>query len=96
MNPYTLSDLSDAVLLRDLPEIIARERSATATLVAYLAEVEARRLYVPAGYSSMSAYCVGELHLCEQAAYKRLQAARVARRRFASRSLAPRRTALPR
>jgi hypothetical protein len=48
-------------------------------LLAHIAEVDARKLYVPAGYSSMHAYCVNELHLSEDAAYKRIQAARVAR-----------------
>jgi hypothetical protein len=44
------------------------------------AEVDARRLYVPAGYPSMFEYCVAELRLSEDAAYKRIQAARAARR----------------
>ena len=51
----------------------------TAALLAHIAEVDARRLYVPAGYPSMHAYCVEELRLSEDAAYKRIQAARAAR-----------------
>ncbi|MEK7317316.1 MAG: HNH endonuclease signature motif containing protein, partial [Candidatus Eisenbacteria bacterium] len=54
------------------------ERVTTATLLAHIAEVDARRLYVPAGYTSMHAYCVEELRLSEDAAYKRIQAARAA------------------
>jgi len=49
-------------------------------LLADLAEVDARKLYLPAGYPSMFAYCLGELRLCEQAALKRIQAARAGRR----------------
>jgi len=41
--------------------------------------LNAPRLYVPAGYPSMHAYCVDALHLSEDAAYKRIQAARAAR-----------------
>jgi hypothetical protein len=38
-----------------------------------------RRLFVPAGFSSMRDYCVGVLRLSEDAAYKRIHAARAAR-----------------
>ena len=51
----------------------------TAVMLAHIAEVDARRLYLPAAYPSMFAYCVGELRLCEQAAFKRIRAARTAR-----------------
>jgi hypothetical protein len=79
MRAYTLTHLSDAVLLRDLAALVARDRLTTATLLAHIAEVDTRRLYVPAGYPSMHAYCVDELRLSEDAAYKRIQAARAAR-----------------
>lgn len=79
MREYELTDVSDAALLRDLAALITQERMTTATLLAHLAEVDSRRLYVPAGYSSMHAYCVGELRLSEDAAYKRIQAARAGR-----------------
>ena len=58
----------------------AGERTHTAEHLADIAEVDERRLYVPAGYSSMHAYCVGELHLTEDAAYKRIQVARAGRK----------------
>ena len=79
MDPYALSHLSDGALLQGLTALVARERTTTATLLAHLAEVDSRRLYLPATYPSMYAYCVGELGLSEDAAYKRIQAARVAR-----------------
>ncbi|HEY3215819.1 MAG TPA: HNH endonuclease, partial [Candidatus Eisenbacteria bacterium] len=59
---------------------MAQDRATTAALLAHLAEVDARKLYLPAAYPSMYAYCVGELGLCEQAAFKRILAARTARR----------------
>jgi hypothetical protein len=49
-------------------------------LLAHLAEFDARRLYLPTAYPSMFAYCVHELRLSEDAASKRILAARVARR----------------
>jgi 5-methylcytosine-specific restriction endonuclease McrA len=80
MRARTLSRLSDAVLLRELAALVARDRVTTAALLAHLAEVDARRLYLPAAHPSMHAYCVRELHMSEDAAYKRIQAARAARR----------------
>ena len=79
MRAYSLSHLSDPELLRGLASLLAQDRVTTATLLAHLAEVDARRLYLPAAYPSMYAYCVHELHLSEDAACKRIQAARVAR-----------------
>src|SRR5690349_718378 len=80
MHLYSRSHVSDRDLLLSLASTLAHDRAATATLLADLAEVDARRLYLPAGYPSMFAYCVHELHLSEDSAYKRITAARVARR----------------
>ncbi len=79
MCKYSLSHLSDRALLRDLAALVAQDRATTARLLAHIAECDARRLYLPAAYPSMFAYCVHELRLSEDAAYKRIQAARVAR-----------------
>jgi hypothetical protein len=79
MREFELNHLSNAALLSGLAALITQERMTTAALLAHLAEVDARRLYVPAGFSSMHAYCVGELRLSEDAAYKRIQAARACR-----------------
>ena len=79
VSTYSLSHLSDHVLLRDLTALVARDRTITAALLAHMAEVDARRLYLPAGYPSMSAYCVKEFGMSEDAAYKRIGAARTAR-----------------
>jgi len=79
MRTYSLSHVSDRELLHDLASLVARDRATTAALLAHLAEVDARRLYLPAAYASMYAYCVHELHLSEDAACKRITVARVAR-----------------
>jgi len=80
MHTYALSHLKDAVLLRDLDALVSRERGALAAVIAHLAEVDARRLYLPAGYPSMYEYCLRKLGWSEQAALKRVRAARAARR----------------
>jgi len=79
MREYTLVHLRDEVLLLNLAALLAQDRVTTATLLAHIAEVDARRLYAPAGYASMHAYCVEELRLSEDAAFKRIRAARAAR-----------------
>ena len=79
MQSYSLTHVQDDVLLRELTALIVRDRLTTAMLLAHIAEVDARKLFAPAGYPSMHAYCVEELRLSEDAAYKRIQAARSAR-----------------
>ncbi len=80
MSTYRLTHLDDATLLSGLTALVSRDRAKTAELLAHIAEVDSRRLYAPAGYSSMFAYCLGELRLSEDATAKRIQAARAARR----------------
>jgi hypothetical protein len=80
MRSYSLKHLTDSVLLQELTNLVTRDRSITAQILAHIAEVDARRLYLPAAYPSMHAYCVAELALSDDAAYKRIQAARAARR----------------
>jgi hypothetical protein len=76
---YSLSHLSDQALLRDLATLVARDRATTAEMLAHIAEVDSRKLYLPAAHPSMFSYCVHELHLSEDAAFNRIQAARAAR-----------------
>lgn len=80
MDRYTLSHLSDASLLTNLSALVARDRLTTAEMLAHIAEVDSRRLYQHAPQPSMYAYCVSVLKFSEDAAYKRITAARVARR----------------
>ena len=55
-------------------------RLVTADLLALLGELDARRLYLGEGCSSLFTYCTQVLHLSEHAAYHRIEAARAARR----------------
>jgi hypothetical protein len=72
--------LSDHELLQHVKRLAANERHATAQLVAHLAEMDARRLYLGEGCSSLFTYCTQVLHLSEHAAYGRIEAARAARK----------------
>jgi len=72
--------LSDQELLGRVREAVTDERRATAGLIALLAEVDARRLYLGEGCSSLFTYCTQVLHLSEHAAYNRIETARAARR----------------
>jgi hypothetical protein len=74
------SSLSDDELLDEVTRLAGCERAATAQLVAHLAELDARRLYLGAGYSSLFMYCRGVLRLSEHGSYNRIEAARTARR----------------
>ena len=55
--------MSDQALLAAARTAAMRERSATARLIALLMEVDARRLYLGEGYSSLFTYCTRELQL---------------------------------
>lgn len=46
-DPYSLSHLSDADLLRRMAELVAAESAAEAALIAHFAEVDARQLHLP-------------------------------------------------
>jgi len=74
------SHLSDAHLVAALHSLARDEREATAQLVAHLAEMDARRLFLRAGFSSLFVYCTTALCLSEDAAYNRIEVARTVRR----------------
>jgi len=72
--------LTDEELLAEVPRLAACERLATADLIARLAELDARTLYAAEGCSSLFAYCTKRLHLLEDAAWSRVEAARAVQR----------------
>lgn len=75
----SFDDLPDQQLLEETQRLATRERESTALLVAALAELDARRLYLAQGYSSLFAYCTRRLHFSEHSALNRIEAARAAR-----------------
>jgi hypothetical protein len=79
-NNVSLAHLSDDQLLVRVKELVREERAATAGLLVHLAEMEERQLHCREGCSSLFSYCVEVLHLSEPAAYRRVKAARLAKR----------------
>jgi hypothetical protein len=79
MKRYSFAHLAGPKVLLEYDAVESRENGETATAIALLGEIEARKLYVPAGYSSMFAYCLGARHMSEDRANKRLRVARAAR-----------------
>ena len=51
MKSYALGHLPDHVLLRDLAAIVTHDRATLAELLAHIAEVDTRKLYLPAACS---------------------------------------------
>ena len=80
MDSESLQELTDSELLARVKRLVRSERQATAALVAHLAEIENRKLYLEEGCGSLFSYCTQVLHLSEHAAYNRIEAARAARR----------------
>ena len=80
MKMRSRSQLSNQALLDGLATRLAHDCTNTTEILADLAETDARRLYLPSGYDSMFSFCVGQFHMSEDVAYKRIKAARAARR----------------
>jgi 5-methylcytosine-specific restriction endonuclease McrA len=79
MHRYSMSHLPPRVLVANVKKTVATRSQSMAVLLAELGEIDARKLYVAEGYSSMLAFCIEELGMEREAAEKRLRAARVAR-----------------
>jgi 5-methylcytosine-specific restriction endonuclease McrA len=77
---YRVDRLSDDELLMRTGELVARGKRVEAELVAHIAEVDARRLYLAKAFPSMFAYATARLGLSESEAYLRITAGRASRR----------------
>ena len=75
-----LRALSDGELISSLNGSLRASRRSVAEVVAHLGEVEERRLHWISGYSSMFDYCSSRLGMSADEAYRRIEAARLARR----------------
>src|SRR5260221_8296291 len=73
------SRLTDSDLIAQVAQLARGERAATVALIVHLGEFDARRLFAAFGFSSTYKYCVEVLRLSEDAAFNRIQAARMAR-----------------
>ncbi len=70
--------LSDKHLLKETKKLVIAEKKLTAQVIEHLQEVESRKLYSDLKYGSLFQYCVQELGYSEDAAYRRINAMRVA------------------
>lgn len=75
-----LTDLSDDALITSLEGIHGAGNGLLARMILHLMEVEERRLHLKAAYPSMFDFCTRRLGMGEGAAFRRLSAARLARR----------------
>src|SRR5258708_24159485 len=77
---YRLGGLGNEELLAGLARLVQRERDLLSDLLAHLAELDERRLFLALGFSSLFAYCTEALGLCRSSAGRRIAAARVCRK----------------
>ncbi len=74
-----LESLPNAELLRALCQLVTKDRSVEAEILAHLGEVDARQLYLAEGCPSMFRFCTDVLHFSEATAFHRIRADRVCR-----------------
>jgi hypothetical protein len=72
--------LGNEALLLEVERLVRADRTVGAALLVHLGEVDARKLYLARGYSSMFTYCRAALGMSEAEAYLRMRAADVGRR----------------
>jgi len=80
MNAHSLQSLSDDQLLAQLAAILRDSRRVEAELVAHIAAVDERRLYLREACPSMFSYCVERLYLSEPETALRIVVARASLR----------------
>ena len=74
-----VAHLSNQALLEETARLANATRRNVATLIAALAEVDARKVWADVGCSSLYTYCTQVLQFSEQEAYLRMEAARAVR-----------------
>jgi hypothetical protein len=79
-SPIGVESLSSSDLRSATHNLVRRSQGVEAAILAHLAEIDERKLYLDWAFSSMFAYCVGELGFSEDAACSRIDVARAARR----------------
>lgn len=76
----SLAELTDAEVIAGTRRLIGRSNQVLAELLAHLGEIEARGIHRTRACSSLYVYCIHELRLSEDEAYRRVAAARLVRR----------------
>ena len=77
---YRLIGVGNEELVAALSGLVRRENDLMSDLLAHLAELDDRRLYLDLGFTSLFAYCTEELGLCKSSAGRRIAVARVCRK----------------
>jgi hypothetical protein len=72
--------VADDELLSRLERLVKADRAISVKLLVHLGEVEARKLFLERGYSSMYSYCMTALEMSEGETYLRLLAAKTGKR----------------
>ncbi|MEK2688579.1 HNH endonuclease [Bdellovibrio sp. GT3] len=72
-----LASISNFELLNRVEKLALSERKITHLILWHLVEIESRRLYIDLGFTSLYKYLTGHLRYSEDAAYRRIQAARL-------------------
>lgn len=80
MNELDLALLSNSELLEDTAGSVKTERKGTVRVLERFAEIDHRKLYAEAGYSSLYAYVTIEYSYSEPAAHRRISSARAIRK----------------
>ena len=81
MNSQTIVEsLSSSDLLSATRQLVRKSHGVEAELLVHLGEIDERKLYLDWTFSSMFAFCVGELGFSEDVACNRIDIARAARR----------------
>ena len=75
----TVAMLPDQVLLEQTRMLARHEQVLQLSVLDHLREIDARRLYLRRGFSSLFDYTVRELHYTEAAAWRRIKAMRLCR-----------------
>src|SRR5450432_3107407 len=77
---YRLGGVGNEELVAALSMLVRRENDALSDLLAHLAELDERRLYLDLGFTSLFAYCTEALGFCKSSAGRRIAVARVCKR----------------
>ena len=72
MTNTSFAQVSDRELLERISRVAGDARATVVELLEVLGEIDARRLYLPEGCSSLFTYCVEVLHFSEHEAYHRI------------------------
>src|SRR5450432_3451746 len=77
---YRLAGVGNEELVAALSVLMRRENDLMSDLLAHLAELDERRLYLDLGFTSLFAYCTEALGFCKSSAGRRIAVARVCKK----------------